>query len=151
MLNTHTTYVLVEQDWDFKVSGGYAKKPAQLMGLAIDKHIKRIAKEWGAVIPEDQYAKYDFIWQGVHYDIKSASRGSFSISSREFDFMEEVIASGGKFYVACFDQIDDTDFEFRGYVDMARLIQDNKVYNSQYNDGYYFTMNQAVKYLFEEE
>lgn len=142
------TFTLTPDDWKFTAPKG--KSQAALTGLAIDQHVKGLAVEHGAEIPADRYAPYDFRLNGVVYDIKSYAASSISISERELEFAESLIANGKKVVYVLFEQLGtapDSDFAFRGYIDLGTLIHDGKIRESQYS-GYYFTLNVVSKYVF---
>lgn len=147
MLELDKVYTLTERDWDFKAPQG--KSAAALKGLAIDGFVKRIAAAEGATIPENQFGPADFIWNGIHYDIKSTTKGSISISDQEMVHADQLIMRGGQMFYAIFEQLDENDFKFRGYIDVVELVNAHKIFESQYS-GYYFTLNSTAKYLFGE-
>lgn len=147
-LSIGTQHELTGKDWTFKFP--YGKSKAALVGLAIDQHIKSLLAPKGITVPADQYAPYDFLHDGIHFDIKSFSRSSVSISENEYKFAEELRAQGKMLIYIVFEQLDDQYFVFRGFVKYDQLADRNKIFESQYK-GYYFTLNDSVvkRELFE--
>ena len=142
------TFTLTPDDWLFSRPKG--KSQTALIGLAIDQHVKGLAIEHGAEIPADRFAPYDFRLNGITHDIKSYAASSISLSERELEFAESLIANGKKVVYVLFEQLGtsaDSDFAFRGYIDLGSLIHDGKIRESQYS-GYYFTLNVVSKYVF---
>lgn len=146
MLEIDTTFTLTEADWAFEAPR--KKSQAALMGLAIDLHIKRLAEANGCEANPERFGPWDWkLPDGTLIDTKSTTKGSISISDEELMFTDAHIDNGGRLWHAVFEQDNDTEFTFRGFVDVARLLADNRVYNSQYG-GYYYTLNNVGKYLF---
>jgi len=57
--------------------------------------------------------------------------------------------SRGKMLHALFKQRSAQVFTFVGYVDVIKLINDHKIHNSHFNDGYFYYVSDLKEYLFE--
>ena len=150
--NTHSlgfvigqVYTLSQDDWDgFKATR--IKSKAALIGLAIDVFAKRHALAEGAII-STTYAEWDAERDGIHYDFKSFSKNSISVSEAEMFFSEKLIANGGRMIHVLFEQLGDDNFKFRGYIDFADLHAAGKLCESQYQ-GFYYSLNVIDRFVF---
>jgi hypothetical protein len=143
------------KDWTFKFPPG--KRHTALVGLAIDRRIKRLLSlrhELDILVPLSQYAPYDLMYRGQHIEIKSFSKKTVSISERETVLARQVFLAGGDMLYMLFEQVAggreyEEIFVFHGYVSYSALIDANELKDSTLDSGSYFWIANVAGLLFD--
>lgn len=138
-------YWLEDSDWNFNKPN---KTAEQRMGFAIDRAVKRMILAEGHRNNPDEFGPWDWKFSnGIFVDTKSYLKKSVTISEKELKFIKFLKRSDDKILHALFKQRSAQIFTFDGFVDISKMLSNNKIHQSHFNNGYFYYLSDIKDYL----
>ena len=121
---------------DFPLDFPKNKSQEAILGMAIDVHIKKLLASKEIEVPDSKYEVYDFKLGENYFDIKSFTGGSVTISQREWNFaVQRMNQFNADVFYLVFKQLEDLEFEYKGYTSAKYLDSRNSIRHSQFDGG----------------